>query len=68
MKVNDSPCFSCPDKGCGNHGNCEKYLAYDASNKARRKATAAEAMLTGYTGAEIYKARMTVRKEKNPYK
>lgn len=26
MKIhNSAPCRDCPDKGCGNHSNCEKY-------------------------------------------
>lgn len=23
-----SPCKDCPDKGCGNHEHCDKYMAW----------------------------------------
>ena len=31
------PCRTCPDKGCGRHSKCEKYLAYRSELDALRK-------------------------------
>ncbi len=31
--MSKNPCLSCPDKGCGNHQNCDKYMTFYNFNR-----------------------------------
>lgn len=33
-----SPCYNCPNRHIGCHGECEKYEKFDRANKERRQA------------------------------
>lgn len=34
MKPTDAPCYGCPDRAVGCHGNCEAYKAYRSEREA----------------------------------
>ena len=63
MKI---PCKECPDRptgrGCGRHGQCEKYLAFNKEREAIREAKRTEHMLDGYTTGEVAKAKRGSRR------
>ena len=35
--MSKNPCFGCAKAGCGNHANCEKYMAFFNENRERNE-------------------------------
>ncbi len=56
-----SPCFGCEHAGCGNHANCEAYMAY----YARRRAESAERIAKGETWAYLRDTSNKIMKRRN---
>lgn len=50
-----APCKTCPDKGCGNHANCERYQEYRQKCDEIRLKKANERLLDGYQVGEVVK-------------
>ena len=50
---NKNPCIGCPNAGCGNHANCEKYMEYFNANRERGKVKVQKSTIASYTRDSI---------------
>ena len=57
-----APCLECEEAGCGKHGECEKYQAYDAQRKAINEKRQQEAMVDAYVTEEVLRAKRSSRR------
>ena len=65
----DNPCWDCPNSraGCGNHANCDRYLAYHQKSIELSEERQKRAILNDYTTREVEKSK-TGRSAINRYR
>ena len=56
------PCGECPDNGCGNHSNRDRYLEYAEQCEQVRKKNFDRCMVDGYTVGEVIKSKRSSRR------